>query len=137
MTVSKDFSTYVHEQLRMMSALTSRRMFGGIGLYSEGLFFALLDDDTLYCKVDDGNRLDYVQRGMRAFTPFPDKPGMNYYEVPAEVLEDAEELARWARKSVAAARAAASRKAKTQSTSRKSRVRAIGKRAAAAKRRRQ
>jgi DNA transformation protein and related proteins len=112
MAVTKAFSTYVHEQLHLLPAVTSRRMFGGIGLYSDGLFFALLADDTLYCKVDDGNRADYVERGMRAFTPFPDKPGMSYYEVPAEVLEDAEELARWARKSVAAALVAANRKVK-------------------------
>jgi DNA transformation protein and related proteins len=124
MAVTKEFSAYVHEQLHLLPAVTSRRMFGGIGLYSDGLFFALLADDTLYCKVDDGNRADYLERGMRAFTPFPDKPGLNYYAVPAEVLEDAEELARWARKSVAAALVAATRKVKVPGlVARKSKVR--------------
>ena len=135
MAVSKEFSAYVHEQLRLLSSLTSRRMFGGIGLYSDGLFFALLADDTLYCKVDDSNRPDYVQRGMRPFVPFPDKPGMNYYEVPAEVLEDDEELARWARKSVAVALAAANRKV-TPAASRKPKARATGRKVSAAKQKR-
>jgi len=112
MAVTKEFTTYVLEQLRWLPAVTSRRMFSGVGLYSDGFFFALLAADTLYCKVDDSNRDDYVQRRMQAFMPFPDKPSMNYYEVPAEVLEDAEELTRWAKKSVAVALAAANRKVK-------------------------
>ena len=67
----------------------------------ERLFFGLIDDDVLYLKVDDSNRSDYTLRGMDAFRPFKDKPlySMTYYQVPAEVLEEPEELARWARKS--------------------------------------
>src|SRR5688500_18001793 len=113
MAITPEFSAYVLEQLSLLPSVTSRRMFGGLGLYSDGLFFALLADDTLFCKVDEGNRSDYVQRGMSPFVPFPDKPGMNYYEVPPDVLEDAEEMARWARKSVAVALAAANRKMKS------------------------
>lgn len=110
MPVSKDFSDYVREQLQLLPAVTSVRMFGGLGLYSEGLFFALIAGDTLYFKVDASNRDDYLQRGAPPFKPFPDKPSMSYYGVPADVLEDADELARWARKSVAVALTAANRK---------------------------
>ena len=46
-------------------------MFGGLGLYSGEWFFALIDDDVLFFKVDDANREDYVSRGMKAFMPFP------------------------------------------------------------------
>jgi DNA transformation protein len=112
MPVSKEFSAYVLEQLRSLPVLASRRMFSGVGLYSDGLFFALLADDTLYFKVDDSNRADYLERGMRPFMPFPDKSSMSYYTVPVEVLEDTEELTRWAKKSVAVALAAAHRKVK-------------------------
>jgi DNA transformation protein len=112
MSVSKEFSSYVQEQLRLLPSLTSRRMFSGVGLYSDGLFFALLADDTLYCKVDDSNRSDYVGRNMQPFTPFTDQRSMSYYTIPIEVLEDSEELTRWAKKSVAVALAAANRKAK-------------------------
>ena len=62
-------------------------MFGGAGLYHDGLFFGLIDDDALYLKVDDSNRIDFEARGKGPFRPFPDRPEavMNYYEVPGEV----------------------------------------------------
>jgi len=114
MAVSKDFVAYVVEQLGALSSVTSRRMFGGVGLYSEGLFFGLIDDDTLYFKVDDSNRGDFERRGSKPFCPFPDKSefSMSYFNVPADLLEDAEELSHWARKSVGIALAAANKKAK-------------------------
>jgi DNA transformation protein len=113
MAVSKNFVAYVLEQLAQIANVTSRRMFGGVGLYADGLFFGLISEDTLYLKVDDSNRSDYEQRGSKPFCPFPDKSefSMSYFDLPAEVLEDAEELTRWARKSVMVASAAASRKA--------------------------
>jgi DNA transformation protein len=76
-------------------------MFGGAGLYFEGLFFALVADDVLYFKVDDSNRADYESAGMGPFQPFPDKPyTMQYYEVPIEALENRENLYDWARKAL-------------------------------------
>jgi DNA transformation protein len=109
MAVSNEYLQYVLEQLSALTNVTSRRLFGGIGLYSEGFFFGLIDNDTLFFKVDDSNRSDYVARGMAAFRPFPDKPdlSMSYFTVPADALEDADELAAWARKSVTVAIATA------------------------------
>ncbi len=108
MSVSADFHSYVLEQLALLHAVSSRRMFGGVGLYWDGLFFGLIDDDVLYLKVDDSNRSDYTSRGMDAFRPFKDKPlySMTYFQVPADVLEEAELLVQWARKSCAVALAA-------------------------------
>jgi DNA transformation protein and related proteins len=120
MAVSKDFLAYVLEQLQSLGQVTSRRMFGGVGLYADGLFFALLDDDTLYFKVDDSNRADYQQRGSTPFVPFPDRSevSMSYFNIPAEVLDDAEDLQHWARKSVAVALTAAGRKSKSKRSKR-------------------
>jgi DNA transformation protein len=105
MAVSPDYLQYVLEQLGGLARVTSRRMFGGMGLYCDGVFFGLIDDDTLFFKVDDTNRPDYVARGMAAFRPFKDRPdqSMSYFEVPADALEDRDELAVWARKSILAA----------------------------------
>jgi DNA transformation protein len=110
--VSNDYIEYVREQLASLGRVTSRRMFGGVGLYANGLFFAILDGDQLYFKTDDSNRADYEARGSKPFCPFPDKPEMkmNYHDVPADLLEDAEELCRWAKKAVAVALSAASKK---------------------------
>jgi len=86
-------------------------MFGGVGIYSRGFFFALMDNDTLFFKVDDSNRSDYEARGMGPFRPFgDDRMSLSYFEVPAEVLEDAELLRAWVRKSVSVAMSKAAQK---------------------------
>jgi|SRR5450432_415460 DNA transformation protein len=106
MAVSGDYLQYVLEQLAGLGSLTKRRMFGAVGLYSDARFFAIITDDTLYLKVNDANRGDYQARRMSQFRPYADKPhlSMGYFELPADVLEDAEECVLWARKSVAAAK---------------------------------
>ena len=108
MPVSSNYLGYVREQLAGLGGVSSRRMFGAAGLYCDELFFALIDDDTLYLRVDDSNRADFTSRGMGRFRPYPDSPqlSMSYYETPADVLEDAAALVAWARRSVAAAMAA-------------------------------
>jgi len=107
MAVSDTFLAYVLEQLTGLPRLRSRRMFGGVGIYSDDRFFGLLDDNILYLKVDDASRGDFIARGMGPFRPFPDKPdyAMGYYQVPADVLEDAELLLRWAYQAVRVAEA--------------------------------
>jgi DNA transformation protein len=74
-------------------------MFGGVGLYLDGLFFALIDDDTLYFKADEASRRRYEAAGSRPFCPDPSRPeqAMGYWQVPADVLEDPEALVDWAR----------------------------------------
>jgi DNA transformation protein len=82
-------------------------MFGGVGIYAAELFFALLDDDTLYFKVDDATRPQFVDRGMAPFRPYgEDGEVMQYYEVPADVLEDQEDLGAWVEEAIAVARRA-------------------------------
>jgi DNA transformation protein len=105
MSVSAGYLEYVLGQLATLGAVSARRMFGGVGLYSGQHFFGLIDDDVLFLRADETNRADFVARGMPAFQPFKDKPefSMSYYQAPADVLEDAEELVRWARASVAVA----------------------------------
>jgi DNA transformation protein and related proteins len=107
-SVSESYVTYVTEQLTGVGRLRSKRMFGGVGFYSDDLFFGLLAGDALYLKVDDITRGDFTARGMGPFMPFPDKPdyAMGYYEVPADVIEDAEALVAWARKAMRVAAAA-------------------------------
>jgi DNA transformation protein len=105
MSVSDEYMTYVIDQLDAVGTVQARRMFGGAGLYLNGLFFALIADDVLYLKVDDSNRPDYEAAGMEPFRPFPDKPNvMQYYEVPIEVLENRDTLREWAQKALDVAR---------------------------------
>ena len=112
MSVNAGFRTFVLEQLaRTTPGLRARSMFGGVGLYAGDLFFALMDDDVLYFKVDDHTRARFEELGMRPFRPEGDGGQvMQYFEVPAHVLEDAEALAPWATDAVEVARRARWRK---------------------------
>ena len=112
MPVQPQYLAYILEQLAALSSLRPNRMFGGVGLYSDGLFFGLIDDDTLYFKTSPENIEQYRSRNMPKFMPFPDKTGavMGYHQVPADVIEDAETLVAWARQSVAIALASQAKK---------------------------
>src|SRR5437762_12707414 len=109
MAVSSEYLDYVHEELSGLGGGSSRRMFGGAGLYCDEFFFALIDNDTLYLRVTDPNCADFTTRGMGLFRPYADRPelSMSYYETPADVMEEAAQLVSWARRSVAVAMGAA------------------------------
>ena len=109
MKVSEGFRAVVRDPFEELGAVTSRPLFGGVGLYHDGLFFGILAGDVLYLKVDDRTRGDYVEAGTAPFKPYAGRPvTMHYYGVPAAVLESPPELARWARKAIAVAARAAS-----------------------------
>jgi len=105
MAISEQFLEYILEQLQGLGRLSSRRMFSGAGLYSDGLFFGLLYKERLYFKTDDSTRPEYEARGSEGFRPRANTKNMKmtYYTVPAEVLEDEDEVVSWARKAVTAA----------------------------------
>lgn len=105
MAISESYQEYVVDQLRELGCVTVKKMFGGAGIYYEGLIFGLLADDVLYFKVDDSNRSDYERAGMEPFQPFDEKPMvMPYYEVPVDILESKELLADWANKALLASK---------------------------------
>jgi DNA transformation protein len=105
MPVSPSYKAFILEQLAPWGGVTAKAMFGGLGLYREGIFFGLMAEDTLYFRVDDLNRADYESAGMEPFRPYGDASySMQYYQLPADVLEDRGLLRAWAEKAVAAAR---------------------------------
>ncbi len=97
------FHDYVVDQLRGVPDVEARAMFGGHGLYRGGDFFGILFKGRFYLKTDERSRAAYVEAGMKPFRPSARQRLASYYEVPADVLEDAEELAEWAGKALAAA----------------------------------
>lgn len=108
MPVSADFRDYILELLAPLGKLgtiRAKRMFSGAGLFLDDRMFAILIDDTLYLKADDGNRAAYIARGM---TPFVyERQGkevaLGYYAVPPEALEDQADLPALARLGIEAA----------------------------------
>lgn len=112
MAVSPEYQTFVLDQLRrVLPGVRAKRMFGGVGLYADDLFFALIDDDVLYLKVDDETRPDFERRGLRPFQPFGEgTAAMQYYQLPGDLLEDPDALRPWAEGAVAVARRAKRKK---------------------------
>jgi DNA transformation protein len=105
MSVTPTYKAFVLEQLAAVVPVTARSMFGGVGLYSQGLFFALIADDTLYLKVDDATRGEFERLGSQPFRPYGDDAHtMQYYELPADVLEDRGAVGPWVERALAAAR---------------------------------
>lgn len=105
MPVSKEYLDYLLDQLTGFGPVQSRRMFGGAGLYLDGVFFGLVADDMLFFKVDDTNKPDYVAAGSGPFKPFgKNSYEMSYYEVPGDVLEDSDLLKAWAMKALLVAK---------------------------------
>ena len=104
MAVSAEFREYVLEQLGRVEPVTARSMFGGVGIYSRGLFFALIAGESVYLKVDDTNRPDFEAAGMGPFRPFGEEKAMQYYELPAELLEEPDRLRPWVHKALDVAR---------------------------------
>ena len=100
-----EFVSYVVESLQPLGPVTARRMFGGHGVYLDGVMFALIACDTLYFKVDDGNRSAYAAADLGPFT-YTDKGKpirMSYHEAPSEGFDDPDVLCAWARDAYAAA----------------------------------
>jgi DNA transformation protein and related proteins len=110
MACSKRNLDFVVEQLERVAPVTAKSMFGGVGLYAQGRFFALIAEDRLYFKVDDSTRPDFERQGMEPFRPFGEEKAMGYYEVPANVLEDVVQLEPWMKKALDVAAKAGARR---------------------------
>lgn len=99
MPVSPEFRAFLEDQIGRIVPVRSRPMFGGLGLYSGDHFIGVVDDDLVYFKVDDETRPRYRKRGMKAFDPMG-SPMNGYWQVPPDVIEDADELASWVREAL-------------------------------------
>jgi DNA transformation protein and related proteins len=93
------------DALRRWAPVEARRMFGSHGLFHGAVLVGLIRADTLYLRTDDANRGDYERAGMAPFRYLrAGRPAaLQYHEVPAEVIDDAERLGAWADAAYAAA----------------------------------
>ena len=96
------FVDYLLEMLVPLGGVSARRMFGGVGIFYHDLMFGIVDEDILYLKVDDSTKDQFIRLGLEPFTyTRQGKPcALAYYQAPAEALDEAEELCRWARTAV-------------------------------------
>jgi len=94
------FKNFVLDQLREIPDMECRPMFGGYGLYSDARFFGIIYEGRVYFKTDQSTVKAYTDEGMRSFQPGKKQTLKTYYEVPAFVLEDHEDLTDWATKAM-------------------------------------
>jgi DNA transformation protein and related proteins len=112
MPVSPAYKAFVQDLLSEFGPVSIRNMFGGAGIYADGVMFAILVDDTLYLKADALSARDFAAEGNGPFTYRPKgraPVAMSYWEVPERLLDDPEELVAWARRAHAVALAAKSK----------------------------
>jgi len=92
-----------------------RRMFGGAGVFVDGVMIALIARDVIYLKADGETIPAFEQEGLAPFS-YATKNGEHtlnsYWRIPERLYDDAEELARWARTAHAVALRAGARPAR-------------------------
>lgn len=121
-----EFIAYVADQMRRWAPVSSRRLFGGHGLYRGDRMFAFVARDMLYFRTDAVNRPDFEAAGMaplRVGKSSQARIALSYHEVPADILEEPEQLAQWAERAFAAALRRDEAKAKRVEPARRNRTR--------------
>ena len=100
MPVHKDFIEYVRELLAPLGHVRIKPMFGAAGVYLDEVFFAVMDEDALYFRVDDQTKDRFAEAGSAPFT-FAEKDGrvieMAYWRAPDEAMDGPEACEPWAR----------------------------------------
>lgn len=100
-----EFVAYLKEVFEEFGPVQTRRMFGGHGLFYDGLMFGLVADDTLYLKGDDATAPHFESRGLSRFEY--SRAGravyLSYYMAPEEIFDNPGEAAKWARRAFEAA----------------------------------
>ena len=113
MVASNGFAELLREQLAPLGHLAFRRMFGKTGVFCGGVMFAMVSDDTLYFRVDDGNRdafaeaakcppLNYLKKGVLI--------DLAFWRAPERLLDEPDELLAWSRHALSAAHRVAARR---------------------------
>jgi DNA transformation protein len=116
MVASDSFAELLREQLAPLGHITTRRMFGKTGVFSDGLMLGMVRDDTLYFRVDDRNRATFKE--AESFPPLNYEKGgasidLSFWRAPERLFDEPEELIVWARAALAAARRVAASRERT------------------------
>ena len=106
MPAKDEFVHHCAELFAPLGPVRVARMFGGHGIYVDGLFIAIVAADTLYLKADDqtapsfdkagGARFEYEAQGRK-------RVSLHYWTPPAEAMESPQLMAPWARMAIDAA----------------------------------
>ena len=125
MVASESFAEFLREQLAPLGRITMRRMFGKTGVFCDGFMLGMVRDNTLYFRIDDGNRAAFEE--AQSFPPLNYEKGgetieLSFWRAPERLFDEPDELVTWARAALAAARRVA-RTRKSPAPKRKSTLR--------------
>lgn len=114
MVASDSFAEFLGEQLALLGRVAMRRMFGKTGVFCGGPMLGMVRDDTLYFRVDDGNRAAFQE--AEAFPPlnYEKKGGsidLSFWRAPDRLLDEHDKRVAWAHDALAAARRGAVKRA--------------------------
>jgi DNA transformation protein and related proteins len=116
MTASESFVELLEDALSGLGPVSVRRMFGGAGVYADGVMFGLIAGDTLYLKADDQSRHAFEAEGLEPFTyqaRGKRRIAMSYWRIPERLLDDPDEMVDWARVALAVAKREGSARARS------------------------
>jgi DNA transformation protein len=113
---SEAFAEFLRERLAPVGCVTLRRMFGKTGVFCDGVMLGMVTENTLYLRVDEGNRgtfseaacfppLNYAKKGSTI--------DLAFWRVPERLFDEPEEFVIWAREALAAARRVAAKRERT------------------------
>lgn len=107
MVASNSFAEFLREQLAPLGRITTRRMFGKTGMFCDGYMLGMVTENTLYLRVDDGNRSAFAEAA--SVPPLNYKKGgqlidLSFWRAPERLFDEPDELVEWARAALAAAR---------------------------------
>jgi DNA transformation protein and related proteins len=100
---------HIVELFTAFGPVVVRRMFGGAGIFADGVMIGLISDGVVYLKADEHSRQAFEAEGLGPFTygKAGKRTVMSYWRMPDRLYDDGDELARWASEALAAARRAA------------------------------
>jgi DNA transformation protein len=104
------FIEHLHDLFAALGPIGTRAMFGGHGVYFDGLIIGIVIDDALYLKVDDQSRAQFEAAGCAPFVyKFDQSRGqqqpitMSYWSLPEDAMDSPQAMLPWAKLAFAAA----------------------------------
>jgi DNA transformation protein and related proteins len=99
---------FIRELFAPFRPVAAKRMFGGIGLYADGLMFGLVFDGVIYLRVDEASISSFEREGSAPFV-YPlakhhvGRPSRHFWRLPDRLYDDPDELGVWAGRALAVA----------------------------------
>jgi len=116
MVASASFADFLRDQLAPLGRITLRRMFGKTGVFCDELMLGMVRDNTLYFRVDDGNRVIFKEAESSPplnYEKQGDTIDLSFWRAPERLFDDPDEFVAWARAALAAASRVAAKRERT------------------------